>query len=65
MGKLTAFLFHDVGTAVDAIATLADGDVEAGTHTLRLDGNAFASGVYFYVLEAEDVRLVQRMVVVR
>ena len=47
------------------IATLADGDVEAGTHTLRLDGNAFASGVYFYVLEAEDVRLVQRMVVVR
>ncbi len=47
------------------VATLADGEVQAGTHTLRLNGNAFASGVYFYVLEAEDVRLVHRMVVVR
>ncbi len=47
------------------VATLADGVVEAGSHTLRFDGNAFASGVYFYVLEAQDVSLVKRMVVVR
>ncbi|PAP75367.1 lamin tail domain-containing protein [Rubrivirga marina] len=47
------------------VATLVDGDVPAGTHTLRLDGSAFASGVYFYVLQTGDVRLVQQMVIVR
>ena len=47
------------------VATLADGVVEAGSHTLRFDGNAFASGVYFYVLESGDVSLVKRMMVVR
>ena len=47
------------------IATLADGVVPAGTHTLHIDASAFASGVYFYVLRSGDTRLVQRMMVVR
>ncbi len=47
------------------IVTLADGVVEAGTHTLRFDASTLASGVYFYVLESDDVSLVKRMMVVR
>ena len=47
------------------VATLVDGDVEAGSHALQFSGDAFASGVYFYVLETGDVRLVERMVIVR
>ena len=47
------------------VATLVDGAVEAGTHTVRLDGDALASGVYFYVLQSADVRLVQKMMLVK
>ena len=35
------------------IAVLAQGEYAAGTHTLRLDASAWASGTYFAVLQTE------------
>jgi hypothetical protein len=52
------------------VRTLVVGEVTAGTHTAIWDGRdgrgkSVASGVYFYVLRAEQVRQVRRMVLVR
>ncbi len=47
------------------VATLVDGAMEAGTHTVRFDSDRLASGVYFYVLQAGDTRLVQKMMLVK
>jgi hypothetical protein len=33
------------------ISTLAEGNLEAGTHTFRWDGSEYPSGVYFYSLK--------------
>jgi hypothetical protein len=52
------------------VATLARGTREAGVHGVTWDGRDdrgedAASGVYFYVLEAGDLRLTQKMVLMR
>ncbi|UCD63666.1 MAG: T9SS type A sorting domain-containing protein [Candidatus Zixiibacteriota bacterium] len=36
------------------VATLVDGQKEAGSHTVEFDGRAYGSGVYFYRLETRD-----------
>ncbi len=46
------------------VATLADGPMEAGTHSLTLDGRGLGSGVYFCRLTAGAARLTIRFVVV-
>ncbi len=47
------------------VATLLDGTVEAGTHTVDFNGDTLASGVYFYVLQSANVRLVEKMMLVK
>lgn len=51
------------------VATLAEGEAEAGRHQLRLDGGRLASGAYFVraevVTAAETRVLTQRVTVVR
>jgi hypothetical protein len=52
------------------VATLAEGPRAAGTHSVTWDGTDdrgedAASGVYFYVLETGDLRLTQKMVLMR
>ena len=47
------------------VATLVDGTEEAGYHTVKFDGSALASGVYFYRLRAGDYISSKRMVVLR
>lgn len=47
------------------IATLADGPLEAGPHSVRFDASALSSGVYMYRLEAGGQVLSRRMIVAR
>ena len=47
------------------VATLVDAVQDAGEHTVRLDGTALASGVYFYRLRAGDALQTRRLVLLR
>ncbi len=52
------------------VRTLVDNDLPAGTHTIRWDGhdsrgNAAASGIYLYRLEATGVSLTRKMAMVK
>jgi len=48
-----------------AVATLVDGMVEAGSHSVVFDGSQLTSGVYFYTLQAGDMAQTQKMVLVK
>ncbi len=63
--QATAVQLHVYNVLGQRVATLLDGSVEAGTHTVRFDGEALASGLYFYVLQSRDVRLVQKMTLLK
>ncbi len=43
------------------VAVIADGVQAAGTHTVRFAGQALPSGLYFYAIEADGLRQVRKM----
>jgi hypothetical protein len=47
------------------VAVLADGQQEAGLHSVRFDGRGLATGVYFYRLMAGGFVKVQRMIMLK
>ena len=48
------------------VATLLDGVMqEAGSHTFTLDASSWASGLYFYTLEAANQRLTRTMMLMK
>ena len=47
------------------LATLVDGMRDAGRHTVQFDAASFASGVYYYRLESNGVRMSRKMVLLR
>ena len=47
--RVTLAVFNTLGQQV---ATLVNGEVDAGSHFVQLDGSRLASGVYFYRLSA-------------
>jgi hypothetical protein len=47
------------------VATLADGTMTAGRHTLRWNGPRAASGIYFVSVQAGDQRASRKFVVIR
>lgn len=47
------------------IATLVDSHMEAGAHNVKFDATGFASGVYFYRLEAGGYRSQKKMMLLR
>ncbi len=47
------------------IATLVDGVMPAGTHTVTFDASRLASGIYFYRLSAGNFTAVKKMMLVR
>jgi len=47
------------------VATVADGQLEAGNHELEWDGSSLSSGVYFVRMEAGDVTDTHKITVVR
>ncbi|RQW78538.1 MAG: T9SS C-terminal target domain-containing protein, partial [Geobacter sp.] len=48
-----------------AVATLVDGQVEAGYHSVTFDGSYLTSGVYFYRLETGNTVLSNKMVLMK
>jgi len=61
-GRLSAAVYDVTGRRV---ATLADGERPAGTHTLRWDAGGVAPGVYVVRVEAAGEVRTRRAVVVR
>jgi hypothetical protein len=59
---VTLTVFNALG---ERLATLADGDEEAGYHQVRLDGGTLASGVYFYTLRAGAYTETRRLLLLR
>jgi hypothetical protein len=47
------------------VATLIDGFMEAGNHTITFDASSLTSGVYFYRLRARDAIETRRMVLLK
>jgi hypothetical protein len=47
------------------VASLVDGDMEAGNHHVQFDARSMASGIYFYRIEAENFTSVRKIVVMR
>lgn len=55
-------VYHILG---HRIATLVDGEMEAGTHQVMFDASSLASGVYIYRLTTGSQTLVRRMTVMK
>jgi hypothetical protein len=47
------------------VAVLVDGEMPAGSHSVRFDASGLATGVYLYRLESGGQMHVRRMVLVR
>ena len=47
------------------VATLLDGNRKAGTHTATWDASNVSSGVYFYLLEADGIKLSRKMLLLK
>ncbi|NQT26147.1 nucleoside hydrolase [candidate division KSB1 bacterium] len=54
---------YDIGG--QHIAILVDEEKMAGTHTIQFTGNEFSSGVYFYRLQTERYKAVNKMLYVK
>jgi hypothetical protein len=48
-----------------AVATLADGQYGAGSHSVRWDATEFASGTYFYRIDAGERSSVRKMTLLK
>ncbi len=60
---MASLMVYDL--AGHAVATLVDGMVEAGSHSVVFDGSNLASGVYFYTLQSGASVQSQKMVLVK
>ena len=47
------------------IATLVNGFVKSGSHTVDFNASNLNSGLYFYKLEANGVSLVKKMMLIK
>ncbi len=47
------------------VATLVNSPMEAGTHSLVLDGSKFSSGTYFYKLQSGNNVAVKKLMLVK
>jgi hypothetical protein len=52
-------------TLGELIATLADGELSAGKHTLPFNGSRLASGIYFYRLETNKFSKTMKMILAK
>lgn len=61
-GHVMVKVFNTAGQEVE---TLVDADLATGTHSVRWNASNFASGVYYYRLEAAGFSSVKKMVLVK
>jgi hypothetical protein len=61
-GAVKLLVFNASGQVV---ATLIDGNVSAGPHSVRFDARGFASGVYFYRMTAGGVTTARKMTLLK
>lgn len=61
-GQVRLEIYNATGQKV---ATLANGLKTAGRHSFVWDAKSFASGIYFYVLKAEDLVQTRKMVLLK
>ncbi len=47
------------------VSTLADGEFDAGVHSVRLDASRLTNGVYFVRMEAGDYSAVKKITVLK
>jgi hypothetical protein len=59
---VTLTVFNTLGQPV---ATLVNGDVDAGYHSVRFDASGLASGVYFYRMQARDHVRTRKLLVMK
>jgi hypothetical protein len=59
---VTLTLFNTLGRHV---AQLVNGEMDAGYHDVRFDGNGLSSGVYFYRMQAGDFVEARRFLLLR
>ncbi|MBD3234392.1 MAG: T9SS type A sorting domain-containing protein [candidate division Zixibacteria bacterium] len=57
--------FEIYNIAGQRVATLIDGEVHAGYHTITWDGSHYSSGIYFYKLTAGDKVFTKRMTLLK
>jgi concanavalin A-like lectin/glucanase superfamily protein/type IX secretion system substrate protein len=60
--KVALRIYNVLGQRVQ---TLANGYHTAGVHSITFDASSLASGVYFYMLQANNTQLVRRMMLVK
>jgi hypothetical protein len=61
-GEVTLKVYNVTG---NEIVTLVNKPQSAGSYQVSFDGSEFSSGIYFYSLEADGVRLVRKMVLIK
>ncbi|MCB2200260.1 choice-of-anchor D domain-containing protein [bacterium] len=61
-GEVTLTVYNVEGREV---ATLVQGQKQAGWHQVQFDGSRFASGVYLYSIQVNDFRALRKMVLVQ
>lgn len=61
-GHVTLSVFNTLGQQV---ATLIEGEQEAGYHEVKFDGSSLASGVYFYRLRAAGFNQTKKLLLIR
>ncbi|PJA27477.1 MAG: hypothetical protein CO189_06945 [candidate division Zixibacteria bacterium CG_4_9_14_3_um_filter_46_8] len=61
-GKATLEIYNILG---QKIATLIDGQLDAGPHTLNWDAANYSSGIYFYKLTAGELSITKRMSLIK
>lgn len=61
-GKAQLKVYNALGQEV---ATLVDGEVNAGTQSIRFDASTLANGTYFYSLQTEGAVVTQKMMLLK
>lgn len=61
-GDVRLFIYNVIG---EKVATLVNEPMSSGSYTVNFDASAFASGVYYYTLEAGVFRNTRKMLLLR
>ncbi|MBU1678303.1 MAG: T9SS type A sorting domain-containing protein, partial [Bacteroidetes bacterium] len=61
-GIVSLKLYNSIGQEV---ATLVNGQMEAGNHTVQFNASTLSSGVYFYKIESGKFSSIKKMILLK